>query len=214
MRWNNYGVGLLDAQQYEASVAAFERVAASRPRYADAYINIAIVEMAWGRFGDAKTSLAKALTLSPGDPRAVYYRALTESNAGKMKEAIADLKATLIAYPRFRDGLRELGLSYFQMNDYSDARAIFERLQAIDPDDLVAHKTLASIYHRLGESEKAAIETAKYLDQKDDPSARVYTQEFLDKHPEVEAETFVWHTHDLTADPIQYRSRADVVLHP
>ena len=26
MRWNNYGIGLLDAQQYEASVQAFERV--------------------------------------------------------------------------------------------------------------------------------------------------------------------------------------------
>ena len=41
MRWNNYGIALLDAQQYEASVHAFERVAALRPDYADAYTNMA-----------------------------------------------------------------------------------------------------------------------------------------------------------------------------
>ena len=32
MRWNNYGIALLDAQQYEASVEAFEHVAAAAPR--------------------------------------------------------------------------------------------------------------------------------------------------------------------------------------
>jgi len=37
MRWNNYGIALLDAQQYAASVHAFERVAALRPDYADAF---------------------------------------------------------------------------------------------------------------------------------------------------------------------------------
>jgi tetratricopeptide (TPR) repeat protein len=203
MRWNNYGIGLLDALQYEASVQAFQHVAALRPDYADAYTNMAIVEIAWERYNDAKPHLAKALELLPGDPRALYYRALVERNAGQVNEAIADFQAMLAKYPRSKDGLRELGFSYFQQHDYADARTEYEKLQAIDPDDLAAHYSLAIIYRRLGEKEKSAIESAKYADQKDDPPASVYALEFLGKHPEVAAESVVWHVHDLTGDPVK-----------
>ncbi|MGD0737081.1 MAG: tetratricopeptide repeat protein [Terracidiphilus sp.] len=203
MRWNNYGICLLDAQQYAASVHAFERVAALRPDYADAFTNMGIVEISWEKYDDAKANLAKALTLLPGDPRALYYRALVERNAGQVKEAIADLEAMLAKYPRSRDGLRELGFSYFQQRDYAKSRDIYERLQAVDPDDLAAHYQLAILYRRLGDKTKAAIESAKFADQKDDPTASEYALIFLRKHPEVAGESVVWHTHDLTGDPVK-----------
>jgi len=200
MRWNNYGIGLLDAEQYQASVRAFGHVAALRPDYADAFTNMAIVEISWEKYDDAKSNLAKALTLLPGDPRALYYRALVERNAGQTKEAIADLEAMLAKYPRSRDGLRELGFSYYQQHDYPAARSAYERLQAVDPDDLSAHYQLAILYRRLGDKARAAIESQKFADQKDDPTASTYALEFLRKHPEVASESVVWHTHDLTGD--------------
>jgi tetratricopeptide (TPR) repeat protein len=209
MRWNNYGIALLDALQYEAAVHAFERVAALRPDYADAYTNMAIVEIAWQRYNDAKPHLAKALSLLPGDPRALYYRALVERNAGQVQEAITDLQAMLDKYPLAKDGLRELGFSYYQAHDYPAARAQYEKLQAIDPDDLAAHYQLAILYRRLGEKQKAAVESAKFADQKDDPSASTYALEFLRKHPEVASESVVWHTHDLTGDPIKQPTKIE-----
>ncbi len=209
MRWNNYGIGLLDALQYEASVKAFEHVADLRPDYADAYTNMAIVEISWERYNDAKPHLEKALSLLPGDPRALYYRALVERNAGRVKEAIEDFRGMLEKYPRSKDGVRELGFSYFQAHNYAAARAEYEKLQAIDPDDLAAHYSLAILYRRLGEKEKSAIESAKFADQKDDPPASVYALEFLGKHPEVAAESVAWHTHDLTGDPIKHPAKIE-----
>ena len=200
MRWNNYGIGLLDAQQYEASVHAFERVAALRPDYADAFTNMAVVEISWEKYDDAKGNLAKALALLPDDPRALYYRAIVERNAGQIKEAIADLLAVLEKYPRAKDALRELGFSYYQQHDYAQARDTYLRLQAVDPDDLAAHYQLAILYRRTGDKAKAAIESAKFADQKDDPTASEYALQFLRKHPEVASESVVWHTHDLTGD--------------
>jgi tetratricopeptide (TPR) repeat protein len=200
MRWNNFGITLLDAQQYAASVHAFERVATLRPDYADAYTNMGIVEISWEKYDDAKANIAKALKLLPGDPRALYYQALVERNAGQTSKAIADLEAMLAKYPRSRDGLRELGFSYYQQHDYAKARDTYERLQAVDPDDLAAHYQLAILYRRLGEKAKAAIESAKFADQKDDPTASEYALIFLRKHPEVAGESVVWHTHDLTGD--------------
>ena len=201
MRWNNYGIALLDAQQYEASVQAFERVATLRPDYADAYTNMAIVEISWERYSDAKPNLAKALALLPGDPRALYYRALVERNAGQVKEAIEDLQGMLAKYPLAKDGLRELGFSYYQQHDYTQALVQYEKLRAIDPDDLAAHYQLAILYRRLGDKQKAAIESSKFADQKDDPTAGTYALEFLRKHSEVASESVAWHTHDLTGDP-------------
>ncbi len=203
MRWNNYGIALLDAQQYEASVQAFEHVAALRPDYADAFTNMGIVEIAWERYDDAKANLAKALALLPGDPRALYYRALVERNAGQVDEAIADLQGVIDKYPRAKDALRELGFSYYQKHDYPAARDFYEKLQALDPDDLAAHYQLAILYRRLGEKDKAAVESAMFADQKDDPTASTYALEYLGKHPEVAAESVVWHTHDLTGDPVK-----------
>jgi tetratricopeptide (TPR) repeat protein len=209
MRWNNYGIALLDAQQYQDSVHAFERVATLRPDYADAYTNMAVVEISWERYADAGANLAKALTLLPGDPRALYYRALVERNAGQVHEAIADFQSMLAKYPRSKDGLRELGFSYFQAHDYAHARDAYEKLQAIDPDDLAAHYSLAIVYRRLGERQKSAIESAKFADQKDDPTASVYALEFLGKHSEVAAESVVWHAHDLTGDPVKHPGKIE-----
>jgi len=203
MRWNNYGIALLDAVQYQAAVEAFRHVAALRPDYADAYTNMAIVETLWERYDDARPNLAKALQLLPGDPRALYYRALVERNAGQVSEAIADLEAVVAKYPRSKDALRELGFSYYQQHNYAAARSVYERLQGIDPDDLAAHYQLAILYRRLGEKQKAAVESAKFADQKDDPTASRYALEFLSKHPEVAAESVAWHTHDLTGDPVK-----------
>ena len=62
---------------------------------------------------------------------------------------------------------------------------------------------LAILYRRLGEKQKAAVESAKFADQKDDPTASRYALEFLSKHPEVAAESVAWHTHDLTGDPVK-----------
>jgi tetratricopeptide (TPR) repeat protein len=200
MRWNNYGIALLDAQQYASAVAAFSEVAKLRPDYADAYTNIAIVDVLWEKYDDAKPNIAKALTILPGDPRALYYRAIVERNAGSVENAITDLSAVLVKYPRSRDALRELGFSYYQQHQYDKARDCYEQLQKIDPDDLSAHYNLAILYRRLGNKQKAAFESARFADQKDDPTASVYALEYLRKHPEIANESVAWHTHDLTGE--------------
>ena len=72
MRWNNYGIALLDAQQYKQAVDAFQHVADLRPDYADAYTNMAVVEVSWERYDDAKPHLAKALSLLPAARDALH----------------------------------------------------------------------------------------------------------------------------------------------
>ena len=197
MRWNNYGIGLLDAQQYAASLAAFGRVAQLRPTYADAWTNMAIAQIAWEKYPEARPNLAHALELAPGNARALYYRALIERNGGDVDTAITDLREVVRQFPRSRDAHRELGFSYYQQHRYVEARAEYEAVQGIDPDDLAAHYNLAILYRRLGLKKEASEQAAYFADQKDDPTASVYALEYLRKHPEIANESVVWHAHDL-----------------
>jgi Tfp pilus assembly protein PilF len=201
MRWNNFGIALLDAQQYAASANAFERVAKLRPDYADAYTNIAIVQIQWQRYNEARSNIEKALTLVPGNARALYYRALVERNLGNMDMAIADLQKVAISFPRSRDAHRELGFSYYQLHKYDLARVEYEQVQSIDPDDLSAHYILSIVYRRLGLMDLSAKQAAIFADQKDDPTAGTYAYEFLQKHTEIADEGIVWHTHELDMPP-------------
>lgn len=203
MRWNNYGIALLDAQQYAASVNAFERVSKLRPDYADSYTNQAIVEIQWEKYSDARPHLEQALKLAPGNARALFYRALVERNEGNLDAAIADLQLVAKAFPRSRDAHRELGFSFYQQHKYPLSKAEYLEVQSIDPDDLAAHYILSILYRRLGEKDKAAQEAAIFADQKDDPTASTYALDFLRKHTEVANESVAWHAHELDAPTVK-----------
>lgn len=117
IRWNNYGIALLDAQQFPQSIEAFTRVAVLRPNDADAYTNAAVAEIEWGKYDEALPYLLKATALEPGNPRPLYYRALVERNQGDVKGAIADLQQAALKFPRSRDVHRELAISYYQQGE-------------------------------------------------------------------------------------------------
>ncbi|SEG52316.1 Tetratricopeptide (TPR) repeat [Bryocella elongata] len=197
MRWNNYGIGLLDAQQYAASLAAFQQVAKLRSDYADAYTNQAIVCIGWEKYDDGLPYLNKALSLLKDDSRALYYLALVERNQGDLEDSVKHLQMVEAKFPRSRDAHRELGFSFYQMHQYDKAMAEYLQVQAIDPDDLAAHYNLAILYRRTGQKEKASVEAAYFADQKDDPTASTFALEYLRKHREIANESVPWHVHDL-----------------
>jgi tetratricopeptide (TPR) repeat protein len=199
MRWNNYGIGLLDAQQYADSVRAFEQVAKLRPDYADAYTNIAIAEFSWQRYGAARINLEKSLNLARKNARALYYLALVDRIQGNLSAAVSNLREVIAQFPNSRDAHRELGFSLYQQQQYEAAKSEYEIVQSIDPDDLSAHYILSIVYRRLGIKDKAAKESAYFSDQKDDPTAGPYALEFLRKHPAVTAESVAWHIHKQSA---------------
>ena len=197
MRWNNYGIALLDAQQFGLAKRAFEHVQAMRPDYADARTNVALALILWERYAEALPSLREALMLAPDNARALYYLALVERNEGQLPQAVADLEKVTAQFPRSRDAHRELGFSFYQQRNYDLARSEYETVQSIDPDDLSAHYNLSILYRRLGLKDKAREQAAYFADQKDDPTASTVALDYLRKHHEIAQESVPWHTHDL-----------------
>jgi len=201
MRWNNLGIASLDQLQYADAIHAFGEVVKLRPDYVDGYTNIAVTNIEWEKYGSARASLEKALSLSPDNARALYYLALVERRAGNCGAEVADLQRVVAQYPQSRDARRELGVSYYQQHRSEEAREQFEALQTIDPDDLTAHYNLAILYSRMGMKDKAAKQAALFATKKVDPGAPTYSLDFLRKHPEISIESVPWHLHtDLSTD--------------
>ena len=201
MRWNNLGIAYLDQFQYADAMDAFSHVVKLRPDYADGYTNIGLTNISWEKYGSARASLEKALTLSPDNARALYYLALVERREGNCDAEVGDLQKVVRQYPQSRDARRELGISYYQQHKPEEARQQFEALQAIDPDDIAAHYNLAILYGRMGMKEKAAEQSALFVTKKVDPGAPTYSLDFLRRHPEISTESVPWHLHtDFPAD--------------
>jgi tetratricopeptide (TPR) repeat protein len=201
MRWNNFGIACLDQLQYADAVSAFARVVKLRPDYAGGYTNIALTNILWEKYGSARGSLEKALELSPDNARALYYMALVERRTGNAAAEVADLEKVVAQFPRSSEARRELGKSYYRLNKLEDAKAQFETLQTIEPDDVAAHYNLSLIYARLGMDDKATEQATLFADKKADPNSPTYSLDFLRAHPEVSTESVPWHMHkDLSLD--------------
>ena len=204
MRWNNLGIAYLDQLQFSSSVDAFEQVVHLRPDYADAYTNIAIAEIQWEKYGSAAMNVDKALSLSPNNARALYYKAQVDRRAGHLDAEMADLLEVVKQFPRSRDARRDLGSAYFRMNDDKNSTIQFEALQDIDPDDLTCHYNLSILYHRAGKTEEAEKQLALFKTEKINSEARTNGLDFLQKHPESSRESVPWHIHtDLPETPHQ-----------
>jgi tetratricopeptide (TPR) repeat protein len=188
MRWNNFGIALLDQQQFTDAIQAFNNVLKLRPDYADGYTNLAIANLGWNKFSLAHDFADKALQLSPGNARVLYYRALIERNQSELPAAIADLEQVAKQFPQSRDAHRELGVSYFLANNNQFALREFQKTQNIAPDDLLCHYYLAIVYRRLGMSAKADEQAARYTDKRDDPSLPTVVLGFLRAYPEASNE--------------------------
>jgi hypothetical protein len=195
MRWNNLGIAYLDQLQYADAIHAFSEVVKLRPDYADGWINVGLADIEWEKYALARGSLVKAIALSPGNARALYYLALVERREGNFNSEVADLQAVVGQYPQSRDARRELGISYYQQHRYQEARQQFEALQAIDPDDVAAHYNLAILYRRMGMKEKASEQAALFATKEIDPGAPTYSLDFLRSHPEISIESVPWHMH-------------------
>jgi len=204
MRWNNLGIALLDQLQYQESIEAFSEVVKLRPAYVDGYTNVGLTAIVWEKYESARKAIHKALSIEPGNARALYYDGLLQRRAGNTEKEIADFRKAVEMFPESRDARRELGITYYQQNNNVAALEQFEALQKIDPDDLTAHYNLSILYRRMGKPKEAADQQAMFVDKKVDPGAPTYGLNYLRDHPEISTESIPWHIHtDLTSEGLQ-----------
>jgi Flp pilus assembly protein TadD len=177
-RWNDFGIGLLLQGDLRGAEAAFSKVVAMDPPYADGPVNVARVHIQEGNMAAAIPMLEQALEIDPKLAKTHYFMAIALKTLGRYDEALTHLKTAAAQYPRDRVVLGQIGRVQFLQRQFDDAIASLERVLMVDPEDLFAHYNLMLCYQGLGKSELAAREQTLYLRFKADESAQAITGPF------------------------------------
>ena len=199
-RWNNYGIALMDQKQYPLAIDAFIHAATLDEKYRPtAQVNQAIGLIELDQYDRAAELLEKVLKTNPENMRATFQQARVFIRRGQLDEAESNIRRVLAAFPRDRMSLQQLGELCKIKHDYTGAQECYEKVLAIDPEDLGAHYNLMLVFRKLGKKEEAKREAKIFADLKDDPAALPLANMFLRKHPEMSNESVFWHVHDLSA---------------
>jgi tetratricopeptide (TPR) repeat protein len=194
-RWNDYGIGLLLQGDLKAAEAAFLKVTAMDPAYADGPVNVARARIQEGNVTEAIPMLERALGVNRGLASAHFFLGTALKTLGRYDEALDHLRRASDSYPRDRVVLDQIGRIQFLQRRFADAVATFERVLLIDPEDLQAHYNLMLCYQGMRDAARAAREQALYTRFKADESAQTITGPYRLKAPEDNNERQQIHEH-------------------
>lgn len=195
LRWNNYGIGMLDRLQFAEAAEAFRNVVKLDANYEAGYVNVAIAEYSRGRYADSLSWLDRAAAMDPNDARAQYYRGLNLRWQGHFDQAIAVMKPVGERYPRFRQVHQELGYMLMIQRRYAESKAEYETVLAVDPDDPTTHRWLGPVLAALGDKAGAMQEAKLAADRGVDTAAGWMAQRFWREHIDIASEAMPGHTY-------------------
>jgi Flp pilus assembly protein TadD len=200
-RWNDWGIGLLLQGDLKGAEYAFTRVTEAAPDYADGWLNIARALIQEGETDAAKPFIERALKIDPGLARVHFFKAMTQKADGDYDGALESLGRVAAMYPRDRVVQNQIGRLNFLKRDFARAVTAFERVLAIDPEDLQAHYNLMLCYRGLGDDAKRKREELLFRRFKADESAQTITAKPRALSPEDNNERQQIHEHESVKLP-------------
>lgn len=194
-RFNDYGIGLLLQGDLKGAEAAFLAVTRMEPGYADGWVNVARARLQEGNNAGAHEVLQRALQVQPQLAKTHFFLASALKADGRYDEALEHLRTAAAQYPRDRVVQGQIGRVLFLKRAYREAIAAFERVLAIDPEDLLAHYNLMLCWRGLGDDAQARREQVLYERFKADESAQAISGPYRRLHPHDNNERQSVHEH-------------------
>ena len=160
-RENNFGVALMNRQQFEAALGKFQRACIMDAQSDIGCLNSGIALLNMQQFDDARRILAKSAERDPQNPRVWFNLGLLEKATDNPDAAIEDFAKAAELDPADADSQYFLGLLYSQQQQYDKAIAAFQAALKLNPFHVSAEFGLAQALQRKGDSESAK----KHLDR-------------------------------------------------
>src|SRR5271155_5018678 len=135
IRENNFGVSLMNRQQFEKALGKFQRACILDPQTDIGCLNTGIAFLNMQRFDEARAILEKA--------------------GGDADAAIADFQKVATLDPYDADTQYFLGLIYSQQQQYEKAIAAFQRALVLNPFQVSAEFGMAQALQRSGKTAEA-----------------------------------------------------------
>jgi len=144
---------------------------------------------------EGAVKLGLALVDRGGSPLLRFAMANSLAWTGRYDEALTHLNTAAAQYPRDRVVLGQIGRVQFLQRKFTEAVASFERVLAVDPEDLLAHYNLMLCYQGLGDQKSASRERTLYERFKADEASQAITGPYRQLHPDDNRERQPIHEH-------------------
>jgi tetratricopeptide (TPR) repeat protein len=155
IRENNFGVSLMNRQQFEKALGKFQRACILDPQTDIGCLNSGIAFLNMQRFDEARVILQKSAERDPRNPWAWFNLGLMEKAGGDADAAIADFQKVAALDPYDADTQYFLGLIYSQQQQYDKAIAAFQRALVLNPFQVSAEFGMAQALQRSGQTAEA-----------------------------------------------------------
>ncbi len=155
IRENNFGVALMNRQQFEQALGKFQRACILEPPSDVGCVNTGIALLNMQRFDEARQILEKSAERDPRNPRVWFNLGLLEKALGKSAEAIADFQKVAQLDPYDADTQYFIGLVCSQEQKYEQAIAAFQRALDLNPFQVSAEFGLAQALQRKNDTAHA-----------------------------------------------------------
>jgi Flp pilus assembly protein TadD len=159
-RANNFGVALMNRQQFEEALGKFQRACIMDAQSDIGCLNSGIALLNMQRFEDARRILSKSAERDPQNPRVWFNLGLLEKATDHPDAAIEDFAKAAELDPADADSQYFLGLLYSQQQQYDKAISAFQAALKVNPFHVSAEFGLAQALQRKGDNEFAK----KHLD--------------------------------------------------
>ena len=150
--WNRF--------QHELAIKDWRRALELDASLADAYQNLAMVYVHLGLFDPARTASRQALELDPLNPGALYREGVANLYDGRYQEALSVFERVP---PSHQSALltMQTATALFYLRRTNEANVHLEKLLNENPDDALAHSTLAILFSAGDDAERAKLEIGR-----------------------------------------------------
>jgi len=148
VRENNFGVALMNRQQFEQALGKFQRACILEPQSDIGCVNAGIALLNMQRFDETRKILAKSAERDPRNPRVWFNLGLLEKAVDKSDAAIEDFAKAAQLDPSDADTQYFIGLVYSQERQYDEAIAAFKHATELNPFQVSAEFGLAQALQR------------------------------------------------------------------
>ncbi len=162
VRENNFGVSLMNRQQFDQALVKFRAACALGPKSAIACVNVGIALFNLQKYDEARAVLAEIVALDPQNARAWFTLGLIDKAAGEMDAALADFDRVTAIDPGDADSEYFRGFLYSQQRQYDKAMAAFRAALERNPFHVSAEFGLAQAEQRSGDLASAKEHLANF----------------------------------------------------
>ncbi len=161
-RENNFGVALMNRQQFEPALAKFTRACILDPQSDIGCTNMGIALLNMQKFEQAQSLLEKSAERHPQNPVPWFNLGLIAKALGHPDEAIAYFQKSAAIDPGDADSQYFIGLMYSQQQDYEKAIVAYQNALTINSFHVSARFGLAQALMRTGHAAEAKEQLAEF----------------------------------------------------